>query len=421
MPTETRLQAIPVHRGTAAPARRAFAVSLSGRAGAAAVAAMVAVMFMGSTLLTPLYALYQRNFGFSVIGLTLLYSVYVVGNLTALLFFGRLSDQIGRRRVILPAVLLAGVSTALFLFAAGPAWLFGARTLSGFAIGLASGSGAAWIAELIASADRTNAATMMTATNFAGLTLGPVVAGALAQYAPWPLRLPYLVYLVLLVAVALAVGATRETAKPKAAVLSRLSLRPRLGVPAAIRARFIAPAISVFGLMALVGFYAVLAPTIIIRDLHQTNLAVGAAVVATMFLVTALAILATRRLSSRAAMLGGLGLMPPALAMLVWAQADRSMPLFLIGAVLGGVSAALSYRGSLQVVNDIAPKENKAEVVSTYFVAAFSGNALPVIGFGVVSAVWNGAAASIAFAATLAVFAVAALAVDLKLGRSEGR
>src|SRR5581483_4381463 len=82
-----------------------------------AVAAEIAVMFMGSTLLTPLYVLYKQAFGFSEITLTLIYSVYVVGNLTALLFLGRLSDQIGRRSVSFAAFAVAGLSAVIFMAA----------------------------------------------------------------------------------------------------------------------------------------------------------------------------------------------------------------------------------------------------------------------------------------------------------------
>src|SRR5215212_4918557 len=73
------------------------------------VAGMIAVTFMGSTLVTPLYVLYRQAFGFSAITLTLVYAVYVVGNLAALIFLGRLSDQIGRRRVALPAMGVAAI------------------------------------------------------------------------------------------------------------------------------------------------------------------------------------------------------------------------------------------------------------------------------------------------------------------------
>ncbi|WP_292016031.1 hypothetical protein [Mesorhizobium sp.] len=68
-----------------------------GGAATTAVAAMSAALFAGSTVLTPLYVIYKQAFGFSQMTLTLVYAVYVVGNLAALLVFGRLSDAIGRR------------------------------------------------------------------------------------------------------------------------------------------------------------------------------------------------------------------------------------------------------------------------------------------------------------------------------------
>src|SRR5438477_4467188 len=123
----------------------------------ASVGAMVALMFMSSTLLTPLYSIYRDTFHFSQVVLTLLYSAYVVGNLAAMLFFGRVSDQIGRRPVSLSAIALAAVATILFLVATTTGWLFVARILSGFAVGLASGAGAAWIAELDPRHDRGHA------------------------------------------------------------------------------------------------------------------------------------------------------------------------------------------------------------------------------------------------------------------------
>src|SRR5207253_3139404 len=104
-----------------------------------------------------LYPIYREAFGFSEVTLTLVYSVYVVGNLSALLFLGRLSDQIGRRRVALSAIALAAVSALLFVYARGPSWLFWARMLSGLAIGLAAGTATAWLAELDPRKDKSHA------------------------------------------------------------------------------------------------------------------------------------------------------------------------------------------------------------------------------------------------------------------------
>jgi MFS family permease len=382
---------------------------LTGPAAISAVAALVGTMFMGSTLLTPLYAIYGQAFGFSEIVLTLIYAVYVVGNLGALLFFGRLSDQVGRRPTALLSVAIAGISTLLFLFATGTAWLFWARMLSGFAIGLASGTGTAWITELDDGGDKARATLVTTSANFLGLAIGSLLSGTLAEYAPWPLHLPFAVYLVTLAVIGILIARTRETVARPVRSLGGITLRPRLGVPRDIRARFIAPAVTAFGTFALFGFYAALAPTVLIESLHQTNRAIGGAVVFELAAIAAATVVMTRTMASRRAMLSGLVLLLPSLALLVIAQALGSLTALLIGTAISGLSGALGYRGSLQVVSQIAPDAQRAEVVSSYFVVCFFGNSVPVIGVGVLSTVSSPMMAATAFAATIAIFTVAAL------------
>jgi MFS family permease len=371
-------------------------------------------MFAGSTLPTPLYSTYQQVFGFSELTLTLVYASYVVGNLGALLFFGRLSDQIGRRPVIAIATALGFASTLVYLFARGTAWLACARVLSGLALGLASGTCAAWIAELIAANIKPLAATFVVGGNMLGLAIGAIVAGLLAQYAPWPLRLSFVVYLGALLVVLAFVWLTPETVRRPIAGIRQLSLRPRIGIPSGIRAKFFAPAITAFDSMALFGFYAALAPTILSKDLHRSSRALGGGVVFELCLVAAVTVIACRSLSSRAAMLIGLAMQLPTVALLVWAQEAKSLTVLLIGTTLAGISAALGYRGSLQVINQIAPAERRAEVVSSYLVAGFAGNSLPVIGVGVLSGILGSLGASIAFSCTIGLFAVAALVIGAK-------
>ncbi len=380
------------------------------------VAANLAVTFVGSTMVTPLYVLYQREFGFSELTLTLIYAVYVVGNLTALFFLGRLSDRLGRRRVALAAIGLACVSTAIFLCVSGTAWLFAGRVVSGLAIGLASGTNTAWLAELAEGKDKTGASVMASSANMVGLAVGPLMEGVLAQYAPAPLRLGFCLYLALLGAMALLIRGTRETVEA-AGTLSEVSLRPRLGVPLEIRPRFFSPAVTAFATFAMCAFYAALIPSLLIQDLHETNLTLGGDVVFELFLVAAVAIIATQRLKIRTAMLGGLALIVPSLALLMAAQELRSLPLLIAGTAVSGLAAALGYRGSLQVVNQIAPAEKRAEVISSYLVACYLGNSLPVIGIGVLSRFTAPDTANVIFAAVVALCALAALATDVKRTR----
>lgn len=391
---------------------------LTSAAAIGSIGAMIALMFMGSTLLTPLYSIYRETFHFSRVVLTLIYSAYVVGNLGALLYFGRLSDQIGRRPVTLGAIALAALATVLFLAATTTTWLFAARILSGFAIGLAAGTGAAWIAELDTEQDRGHAALLVTAANFAGLALGPLLSGFLAQYAPWPLRLPYAIFLAVLFLVAIFVWATRETVTAPVRRVADVQLHPRLGVPRSILLPFVAPAISVFGTMALIGFYAALLPSILAERLHQTNHAVGGILVSWLFAVAVASVVLGRRIGSRAAMLIGLAVLLPSLALLEVAQWLRSMPLLLIGTTVAGIASGLGYRSGLQVINAISPDDRRAEVVSTYYVAGFVGNSLPVIGVGVLSSAVGTMAAGATFAVTIGVFAVVAFVVGARYARA---
>src|SRR5271163_687374 len=95
----------------------------------AIVATALGMMFVGAIVPTPLYPLYRHAFGFSGVMLTLIYAVYVLGNLVALLFFGRLADRIGRRTTCLPAIGFGLASAVAFGLAAGTPWLFVARAL----------------------------------------------------------------------------------------------------------------------------------------------------------------------------------------------------------------------------------------------------------------------------------------------------
>jgi MFS family permease len=387
-----------------------------GRAGHVAltiVAVALAVMFVGAIMPTPLYPLYQHTFGFSGITLTLIYAVYVLGNLVALLFFGRLADQVGRRSAMLPAIGFGIASTVVFAAAAGSPWLFAARALSGFSTGLATGAATAWIAELYTGRGNGAAARIAASANFFGCATGPLFGSVLAQFAPWPLRLPYLVYLGLLCTVAVAIVFVPETvSNPKR--YGEAALRPRLGVPRPIRLQFVSPAVSGFATFSLIGFYAALIPNLLAESLHQSAHAVAGAIVCEVFGIAAITILSTPWLASQAAMFSALALLLPAVWLLVGAELARSMPLLLLAAALCGIAGGLGYRGSLEVINRIAPADRRSEVVSSYLIALFAGNSLPVIGIGLLAAMAGALVAHVTFAAVITALAGIAILTGIK-------
>jgi MFS family permease len=378
-----------------------------------AVATEFGIMFIGAILPTPLYPLYREAFGFSGVTLTLIYATYVLGNLAALLFFGRLADQIGRRPTSLPAVAVGIASAIIFAAAQGTGWLFVARGVSGFSTGLASGAATAWIAELYAGTDKSRAARIASAANFFGCAAGPLISGLLAQFAPAPLRLSYLAFLVLLCGAAGAILLPTETVtQPKP--LREIEIHPRIGVPPGIRLQFVSPAVTGFATFSLIGFYSALIPSVLGESLHLSAPLVAGLIVCELFLIAAAAILASGMFANQTATLAALLLLPPSVWILVGAEIAHSLALLVFAAALGGLAGGLGYRGSLEVINRIAPADRRSEVVSSYMIALFAGNSVPVIGIGFLATATTALTAHVTFGAAVTVLAALALLTGLK-------
>jgi MFS family permease len=377
------------------------------------VAAQLAVLYTGSTLPTPLYVIYSRALHFSQVTLTFIYAAYVVGTLTVLFLFGRLSDQIGRRIVSQMAIAAAAASTIVFVLARSLAIVYTGRILSGFSIALAAGASTAWITELEPRHDRRRATSVAVGANRIGLGVGPLASGLLAQFAPAPLRLPFILFFVLLLPTWVVIRAPRETvgrSKP----IREVSFRPRLGVPRELWPEFWPPAVTAFVLFALLGFYSALIPTVLSQQLHEQSHAVAGGVVGGLFLVGGAVAFALAEMTGGTAMLAGLFTLLPSVVVLVLAQRSASMTLLLVSSALAGVSAAFGYCGTLQTVNDLAPADHRAEIVSTYLLACYAGIALPVIGIGLLARAASLDAAILAFAAMIVLLALAALVGRLR-------
>ncbi len=380
-----------------------------------AAALVLTLLFMGATLPSPLYVIYRDELHFSQVMLTLVYAVYFAGAMATAFFLGRISDEIGRRVAIFAAVAISIGAALVFIFADSLEMLFVGRLLSGLALPLASGAGTAWIVELCE--DRCTAASLSAGAILAGLGLGALISGLLAEYSNEPLVFPFVALVSLALAAAVIVWLLPETVKHRTRRWSAMALRPRIGVPRGIIGAFIAPAVTVFASFALLGFYSALAPSLLQRSLGMESHAVGGAVIFELYAAAVLVLALTHWLGARAAMLWGLSLLIPSLALLVVAFQSHSLPLLLIGAALGGGAAALGYRGSLQIVNQIAPDSRRAEVVSSYLMFCYAGVSLPVIGIGVLSAIETPGLAEGIFAAVIAAIAVLAITVDIRRAR----
>ena len=346
------------------------------------VAFAFSVVLLGTTIPAPLYVIYQGEWGFSAGVLTLVFAIYAAGVLTALLLFGRVSDEVGRTRVLGAALAVAVASTVVFLLANGVATLMVARLLSGFAAGLTQGTATAALAELEPRHDVRRAALVSAAVTTGSVGLGPLLAGVLAEYAGWKAHLVFVVYLVLLGLAAAAVALVPETVAER----HRPKLRvQRLGVPEEIRVPFVSAALAIFSAFAVVGLFVSLVPSFIGHELHRSNHAAAGVVVFLFFTCATGAQLALHRLTSRRAMVVGFAWLLDGLALLMLGLSEESLTVFVVGTIGAGVGAGLVIMGAVATVNRIAPPEHRGETLSAFFVAAYLGMTIPAIGVGIAS------------------------------------
>jgi MFS family permease len=371
------------------------------------IAYAFAVTMLGTTLPTPLYVIYQAQWHFSTSLITLIFAVYAVGVLVALLAAGRASDQVGRRHVLAAAIGLSIASAVTFILAPDVGVLFLGRVLSGLSAGLMTGTATAALTETARPGSGRRASLVATTANMGGLGLGPLLAGLLAQYAPQPTVLPFLVQLGLAAVAGLGLLVVPETVSER----SKLSLRFRgFGIPQAGRAEFIAAGFAAFTAFSLLGLFSSLVPTFLGSVLHDTSHAVAGAVVFLAFGIAACTQLAGSRLPSRRVVLAGLTVLPAALALIVAGLSAASMPLFLAGTVVSGVAVGAAFMGSLATANRLAPAQTRGQVISTFFVFAYVGLAVPVVAVGFGAQAFGDFRATLVCAVALAAISVASMA-----------
>ncbi|WP_426503761.1 MFS transporter [Dactylosporangium sp. McL0621] len=375
---------------------------LSHEHGFWAIAFAFAVSLAFTVVPTPLWALYQRHDGYSTIAVTVAFAAYAFGVIVSLFLAGHVSDWLGRRRVLLPAVLLEVAAAVLFLASTSFGVVIVARVLSGLGIGMITATATAHLSELHAKArpdaGRARGDLVATVANLGGFAFGPIVSGLLAQYVAAPLRTPYLVFLGLLLVAALAVFLVPETVT----VSSRRYRPQRAGVPAAARPRYFAAATGAFASLSVLGLFTSLAPAFVAGTLHHPSRALAGAVASLVFGSGAVAQLLLRRRSIRGQLATGLTLIVLGLATVTAAVWAESLPAFLIGGVLSGAGAGALLKGTISTVVDLAPPAIRGEALAGLFLGGYLGLAVPVLGLGVLTQLVSAPVALLGFAAAIA-------------------
>jgi MFS family permease len=369
--------------------------------------AFVAIM-MGTTLPTPIYALYAEYMHFQVFTTTVIFASYAVAVLAALLVLGRWSDAIGRRPVLLGGAVAALASAVVFLVADDVPLLVVGRLLSGLSAGIFTGTATAAIIEAVPPEQRERGAAVATAANMGGLGIGPVFAGLLVQYVPHPLELPFVVHIVLVI---LAVGAVL-LAPETSARTGRIGFQ-RLSVPAETRTIFVTAGTAAFAGFAVMGLFTAVSPSFVAGVIGIGNHAVAGAVASSIFLASATAQLLGKRMAPPRAMALGCALLVLGMVILALALQFSSLASLIIAAMVAGIGQGISFSRGLAAVVERTPVDRRAEVSSSYFVIAYVGISLPVVGLGLAAQDLGLRTAGVSFAIAVAVLSAVCLAAVL--------
>jgi predicted MFS family arabinose efflux permease len=336
--------------------------------------ASITVAFLaGSSAPTPLYPVYQAAWGFSPVAVTVVFGIYALAVLGALLIAGRLSDHIGRRPVLIAATVVQAATMLLFATADGLSSLLIARVIQGLAVGAAVAAVGAGLIDL----DRSRGTTANAVAPLLGTATGAMVAGLMVQYLPQPTHLVYLVLGGVFALQAIAVFFMPEVTTPRAGALS--SLVPRLSVPAALRRPLLLAVPSLIATWALVGLYGSLAPTLARSVLGFRSSLAGGLALFTLAASGGLAVLVMRNHQPRTMVTFGAAAMLAGVGTAIAALTQHSALFFYAATIVTGAGFGTAFQGAVRSVITLAQPGDRAGVLSVIFIVSYLAMGLPAV------------------------------------------
>jgi hypothetical protein len=356
-----------------------------------------------SSAVTPLYRLYQQSMHLTPFWITIVFAVYVASLLTALLTVGGLSDYVGRRPVILAALLLNAAAMMLFSEARDVGQLILARAVQGLCVG----TGTTALGAAILDTNRARGPLLNSVTPFMGLTAGSLGAAVLITFAPDPLHTVYEVLLGLTVVMIALLWVMPETAARKAGALA--SLRPHVSVPRQSRSILVRLTPANVAGWALGGLYLSLMPTIVATAVRVVSPWVGGVVVAALMLTAAFAVAAFRDWPARRLVLMGTSTLSLGVAVSLFGIQQQQVAALLAGTVIAGAGFGSTFSGIMRALLPTAAPDQRAGLLSAFYVQSYLAFSLPAVAAGLAVPLVGLSVAAYVYGAVIIVLAVTSL------------
>jgi MFS family permease len=351
------------------------------------------VLTMGTSTLTPLLPLYKEHFGISTATATLLFVTYTVTVCPTMLIAGNLSDRLGRKRLLLPAMATMTLASLVFALAESVPMLFAGRVLQGLAIGGFLGVGAAFVVDHAKAESKALAAALAGVFFRLGFGLGPGLAGLAAQYGPNPRHFVFQVHIVLMIIGMIAIATATETLMRNPAPGR---FRVRIGVPEGQ-----APAI--FMMSFIEGTFLSVVPIFVFDTLNVHNLAVVGAIGFLTLSLGGLAPFLIRGLDPRRSLMLGAAASSVLSFLIVASSQLDAVWLVLAAATIIGLTNGFILFGGTVICGTIVPIEERGKLMSLLYMCAYAGT-IPTVALGYM-------ADAMGLTATLTIFSCVAVAI----------
>lgn len=344
------------------------------------LALVLFAFFAAASAPSPLFVVFQQQWGFSPALLTVAFAIYAIALLVSLLVAGSLSDHVGRRPVIFVALLLQASAMLMFFTAQGIGGLIAARVVQGIATGIASGALTAAVVEAAPLSQKRLGAMISSVSPLAGLAVGALLTGLAIQVAAHPVGLVFGVLSAICVLGAVSTLFIPESAARRPGALA--SLVPRMSVPLRARSEFVRGLPVVLVVWALGGLFLSLVPSVMQQIFGVRSGLLNGLAIAALFGVGSISPALMRRLSPARMVALCMALIAAGTALLCLSLGTGSLLLFFVGAVVAGLGSGGSFSAQVQGLAPLAESHERAELFAALYAASYLAFSVPAMAAG---------------------------------------